>query len=195
MARLLREFVGLSYDPKLIKEAREQGRLPVLSGILQKAETKNQNGRLYTRPILEREVNNYSKIVSENRAIGTLDHEDAATISLEKVSHKVRKIWWEGNNVLGEIELLNTPKGKIAQDLLEGGVQFGISSRGCGEVEKNNEGIDVVGEDFLLISFDLVAEPSTPGAWMHLSEGKQININELPKAYRINRILNDILKK
>jgi len=194
MAKLLREFVSLSYDPKLIKEAREQGRLPVLSGILQKAETKNQNGRIYTRPVLEREVKNYSQIVSENRAIGTLDHEDAATISLEKVSHKVRKIWWEGNDVYGEIELLNTPKGKIAQDLLEGGVQFGISSRGVGETEKNNEGLDVVGEDFLLISFDLVAEPSTPGAWMHLSEGKQINVQSLPKAYRLNRLLNEILK-
>ncbi|MDP3763669.1 MAG: primosomal protein [bacterium] len=183
----------------MIKEAREQGQAIVLSGILQKAETKNQNGRIYGRGVLEREVKNYSQMVSENRALGTLDHEDSAQISLEKVSHKVRKIWWEGNNVLGEVEILNTPKGKIAQDLLSGGVQIGISSRGVGEVEKNNEGLDVVGEDFLLISFDLVAEPSTPGAWLNLKEGREIDIQNvyksLPKSVKINRILTEILSK
>lgn len=198
MSRLLREYVSLQYDPKVIKESRDHGQPIVLSGILQKADTKNQNGRLYPRNILEREIKNYSQIVSENRGLGTLDHEDSATISLEKVSHKVNKIWWEGNNVLGEVQLLDTPKGKIAQDLLAGGVQVGISSRGVGEVEKNNEGLDVVSEDFLLISFDIVCEPSTPGAWLHLREGKQIDIQnvykELSKCVRVNRILNDILK-
>ena len=194
MARLLREYVSLNYDQKLVKEAVEQNRPVVLAGILQKSDTKNQNGRLYTRNVLEREVKSYSQMVSENRALGTLDHEDSAQISLEKVSHKVRKIWWEGNNVLGELEILNTPKGKIAQDLLAGGVQIGISSRGCGEVEKNNEGLDVVGEDFVLISFDLVAEPSTPGAWLNLKEGKEINFSSLSKSVRLNRLLNEILK-
>ena len=194
MSKLLREFVSLPYDSKLIKEARDHGQPIVLSGILQRANVRNQNNRIYERKILEREINNYQKNVNENKAVGTLDHQDEATIALDRVSHKITKIWWEGDNVMGNVQLLDTPKGKIAQDLLSGGVQIGISSRGCGEVEKNSEGLDVVGEDFLLISFDLVAEPSTPGAWMHLSEGKQININELPKSYRINRILNDILK-
>ena len=194
MARLLREYVSLPYDQKLVKEAVQQNQSVVLSGILQKADTKNQNGRLYTRQVLEREVKNYSQMVNENRALGTLDHEDSAQISLEKVSHRIRKIWWEGNNVVGELEVLNTPKGKIAQDLLSGGVQIGISSRGCGEVEKNNEGFDVVGEDFVLISFDLVAEPSTPGAWLNLKEGREINFNSLSKSVRLNRLLNEILK-
>lgn len=193
MSKLLREYVSLAYDQKMVKEAREQGRPIVLSGILQKSDTKNQNGRLYTRNVLEREVKNYAQIVSENRGLGTLDHEDSAQISLEKVSHKVNKIWLEGNNVMGELQLLDTPKGKIAQDLLAGGVQVGISSRGCGEVEKNNEGIDVVGEDFILISFDLVAEPSTPGAWLNLKEGKEISFNSLPKSVKINQLLNEIL--
>ena len=195
MPRILREYVSLPYDQKLVKEAVQQNQSVVLSGILQKADTKNQNGRLYTREVLEREVKNYSQMVNENRALGTLDHEDSAQISLEKVSHKIRKIWWEGNDVYGELQVLSgTPNGKIALGLLQDGVQIGISSRGCGQVEKNNEGLDVVGEDFVLISFDLVAEPSTPGAWLHLKEGKEINLTSLPKSYRIRKILNDILK-
>ena len=169
--RLLREYVALPYDKKLVKESREQGRPIVLSGILQKADTRNQNNRIYEKKILDREIQSYAKAVSGSRAVGTLDHEDSAVINLENVSHIVRKIWWEGNDVKGDIEILNTPKGKIAQDLLEGGVQIGISSRGVGEVQKTNEGYDSVCEDFLLISFDLVQEPSTPNAWMHLKEG------------------------
>lgn len=194
MSKLLREFISLPYDSKLIKETREQGQPIVLSGILQKAEIKNQNGRWYGKKILEREIANYQKEVDQNRAVGTLDHQDEATVALERISHKINKIWWEGNNVMGEVQLLDTPKGKIAQELLAGGVQIGISSRGLGEVEKNNEGIDVVGEDFLLISFDLVAQPSTPGAWLNLREGKEINFSSLPRSVRINHILNEILK-
>lgn len=194
MARLLREYVSLSYDQKLIKEAREQGKPIILSGILQSADKRNQNNRIYPRKILEREVKNYSQVVNENRALGTLDHEDAATISLEKVSHKITKLWWEGNNVMGEVQLLDTPRGKIAQDLLAGGCAIGVSSRGVGEVEKNSEGLDVVSEEFLLVSWDLVCEPSTQNAWLSLKEGREIDLTSLPKSYRINKILNDILK-
>src|SRR3990167_3002632 len=194
MARILREYVSLNYDQKLVKEAREQGKPIILSGILQCADQKNQNGRSYPRSILEREVKNYSQMVEQNKALGTLDHEDSATISLEKVSHRVNKIWWEGDKVMGSIQLLDTPKGKIAQDLLAGNCMLGVSSRGVGEVQKNSEGVDVVDESFLLISFDLVNEPSTKGAWMHLSEGKEIELTSLPKSYRINKILNEVLK-
>lgn len=195
MARLLREYVSLQYDQKLIKESREQGKPVILSGILQSADKKNANGRLYPRSVLEREVKNYSQLVSENRGLGTLDHEDSATISLEKVSHKVTKLWWEGNNVCGEIQILSgTPNGKIALGLLEGGCAIGVSSRGVGEVEKNNEGIDVVSEEFLLVSWDLVCEPSTQNAWLSLKEGKEINLTSLPKSYRVHKIINDILK-
>ena len=187
--------MSLKYDSKLVKESREQGRPVVLSGIFQKADTLNQNKRIYPKEILEREIKNYSKIVNENRGIGCLDHEDQATISLEKVSHKVTKIWWEGNDVYGELEILTgTPNGQIALGLLEGNVQFAISSRSVGETEKTNEGYDRVKSDLLLLCFDLVAEGSTPNSWMHLKEGKEINLTSLPKSYRIQKILNDILK-
>jgi len=198
VAKLLREYVSLSYDKKLIKEAREQNKPVIVSGILQKADVLNQNRRVYPRSVLEREMRNYEKVVSENRAVGTLDHEDSSVISLENVSHVIRRVWWDGGDVKGDIELLNTPKGKIAQDLLEAGVVFGISSRGLGETQKSNEGYDLVSEDFMLICFDLVQEPSTPGAWMHLRESKNIDvgnvIKSLPKTYKINRILNEILR-
>lgn len=194
MTRLLKEYIALEYDSKLIKENREAGRPIVLNGIIQKSDTLNQNNRLYTKKILEREVSNYQKIVNENRALGTLDHEDSAQISLEKVSHKINKIWWEGNNVCGEIQLLDTPKGKIAQELVLGNCKLGISSRGLGEVHKNSEGVDVVDEDFSIISWDLVCEPSTPGAWLNLRESKEIDLTSVPKSYRIRKILNDILK-
>ena len=197
MSRLLREYISLSYDKNSIKEARAQGKPILLNGIFQKSDLKNQNNRIYPRSILEREINNYQKIVKENRAVGTLDHEDSSVINLKNVSHVVRELSFKGNDVVGTIELLNTPHGKIAQDLLEGGIQIGISSRALGETEKNIDGNDVVKEDLVLLSFDLVQEPSTPGAWLHLNESKQIDyrsvMQSLPKSYRINRILQEIL--
>lgn len=199
MAQLLREFVSLSYDKNSIKEARAQGKPILLNGIFQKANLLNANKRIYPRPILEREINNYQKVVKENRAVGTLDHEDTSVINLKNVSHVVREINWKGDDVCGVIELLNTPQGKIAQDLLEGGIQIGISSRALGETEKDHAGNDVVKEDLILLSFDLVQEPSTPGAWLHLQESKQIDhrsvMRSLPKSYRINRILQEILEE
>src|SRR5574342_302840 len=119
MAKLLREFVSLSYDKNSIKETRQAGKPILLNGIFQKAGVLNQNKRMYPRPILEREIENYQKVVKENRAVGTLDHEDTSVINLKNVSHVVREINWKGNDVVGVVELLNTPQGKIAQDLLE----------------------------------------------------------------------------
>jgi hypothetical protein len=197
MAKILREFLDLSYDKNVVKEAKEQ-RVPiVLKAILQRADALNQNKRVYPRAILEREVQNYSKAVQEGRATGELDHPDSSVVSLANVSHVIRSIDWNGNEVVGTIEILNTPKGKIAQDLMEGGVKLGISSRGIGDVQKNNEGHDIVDETFMLVAFDLVSEPSTHGAWLH--EGKQIDVlsvkNMVPKVDRVNRIVNEILKR
>jgi len=125
------------------------------------------------------------------------DHPDDAIVSLSNVSHIVRESWWNGDEVMGKVEILNTPKGKIIQELLSSGVKVGISSRGVGETQKNNEGFDVVDESFVLVAFDIVSEPSTHGAYLH--EGKNISLEDFKKSIskndRINRAVNDILGK
>jgi hypothetical protein len=194
--KLLREWIPLSYTPQLIREDREKnGGKIFLKGIIQKADTKNQNKRVYPRSILQREIENYTKAVRENRALGECDHPEASTVSLQNVSHIVREMWWDGNDVCGRIEILPTPKGKIVETLLESGVSLGISSRGVGSTEKTNEGVDEVQSDYQIICFDLVAEPSTPGAYLAISEGKTLMVPSLSKADRIFRALNDIVLK
>jgi hypothetical protein len=199
--RLLQSYEAFEYSPEMIKESKEQnGGKIILRGIMQKADTLNQNGRLYPRAILEREVRNYQKFIIENRALGELDHPDTSVINLKNASHIVREAKMEQDGtVRGAIELLDTPSGKIAQSLIESGVKIGISSRGVGSVSKTGNGEHFqVEADYNLVCWDIVGEPSTPQAFM-LPEGKQLNafeINQLfTKSDRIDRILNDILSK
>lgn len=194
--KLLREWVQLDYSSSLIKESREKngGKL-MLQGIIQKSDQKNQNKRIYPNAVMRREVENYGKLVRENRAVGELDHPDSSTVSLDRVSHIIREIWWEGNDVKGRIEVLSTPKGKILESLLDSGVTIGISSRGLGSTEKNNEGYDVVQDDYQMICFDIVSEPSTPGAYL-MPEGKNLELDTrriFTRGDRIFRALNDII--
>ena len=169
----------------------------LLKGIIQKADTLNQNGRVYPLSILEREVRNYQKFIIENRATGELDHPDASVINLKNVSHIVREAYIESGTVIGVIEVLSkVPSGAILAGLVESGVKIGISSRGVGSTRKQGE-YHVVQDDFQLICFDMVSEPSTPGAFM-IPEGKLIeNVQELNRMFtrsdRVDRILNDIL--
>ena len=164
----------------------------ILSGKLQEADCKNGNGRIYSESILKREVQNYQKIVKEQRAVGELDHPESSVVSLERVSHRVTDIWMEGPAVMGKLKVMDTPAGKTLRALVEGGCQMGISSRGVGTVSEN-AGTTHVNEDFQLICFDMVSEPSTPGAYMGLSESKIQMDKVFTKADRINRALNDIL--
>jgi hypothetical protein len=169
---------------KQLQESREQndGKI-ILKGILQKADTLNQNGRVYPRNILEREVENYQKYILEHRATGQCDHPDDSVVALKEVSHNIIKTWWEGNVVLGKIEILNTPNGKILQTLIEDGIKLGISSRGVGSTEKDGD-YYTVQDDFQLICWDFVSEPSTPGAFMlpehaaYMPEGKELKMND-----------------
>ena len=193
---LLREWIALETKPGLIKESREQngGKL-ILQGVIQRAEMKNQNKRIYPRGILMREVENYQKAVRENRAVGELDHPESSTVSLKNVSHGIREMRWDGDTVIGRIEVLPTPQGKILESIIDSGVTIGISSRGVGSTEKTNEGCDMVQHDFQLICFDIVSEPSAPGAYL-FSEGKQYSTDiRFNKADRIYRALNDIVRK
>jgi len=189
---LLREWYALECTADAINESRNKnGGKILLPAILQKSGTKNQNGRIYPNEILQREVLNYEKVVRENRALGELDHPETSTVALDKTSHIVREIFWEGDVVRGMVEVLNTPKGKILESLLESGVRIGMSSRGVGSTESTNEGTDVVQDDYQLICFDAVSEPSTPGAFMN--ESVEVDVKRIwSKADRIYRALNDI---
>jgi hypothetical protein len=191
---VLQEFMNLDYSDDLLTEDEREGNKNgihlVLAGKIQSAGKKNGNGRIYPRPILEREMKNYTKLVKEGRAIGELDHPDSSVVELKNASHLITEVWWNGDDVMGKMKILNTPAGKIAKDLVKGGVQLGISSRGLGSTRQEG-GTTMVEDDFQLLCFDLVSEPSTSGAFL-VAEGKQIKTN-LTKADRINRALNDVL--
>jgi len=194
--RLLNSYEVFDYTSEMIKESREKNNGKVMmKGILQKADTLNQNGRIYPVSVLEREIRNYQKFIIENRALGELDHPDSSVVNLKNVSHLVREAHLEGGTVYGTIEVLDTPSGKILQSLVESGVRLGISSRGVGSTKKQGD-YHVVQDDFQLICWDYVLEPSTPGAFM-LPEGRIISSEELQKVFnksdRIDRILNDII--
>ena len=160
----------------------------ILSGVMQMSETLNGNGRVYPHKIMMREVENYRKLVKERRAVGELDHPDDSVINLKNASHVVTDIWMDDNKVFGKIEVLPTPSGTILRNLVESGIKMGISSRGMGSVSESN-GKTVVQDDFQLICFDMVSEPSTPGAFM-MKEAKQF-----PNIYtaqdKINRLMNN----
>jgi len=164
----------------------------ILSGIMQKSDTQNGNGRVYPHNVLMREVKNYQKLVKERRALGELDHPEDSVINLRNASHMVTDVWWNGSDVMGKVQVLNTPSGNILRSLVESGVKLGISSRGMGSVSEN-QGATMVEDDFQLICFDFVSEPSTPGAFM-MKEAKELqNPNIFNRSDKINRLLNDII--
>jgi hypothetical protein len=199
MAELLREFYelcegGVCQD--LLTESEKQyvrnGGM-MLSGKLQEADVQNGNGRVYPMNIMEREVKKYAQLVEDNRALGELDHPDSSIINLANVSHMVTKVWMENKSVMGKIKVLDTPSGQILRALVESGVKTGISSRGMGSVTEH-QGKTMVEDDFQLICFDIVSEPSTPNAFMGLSENKLRN-GRVFKNNKIISLLNGILEK
>jgi hypothetical protein len=196
--KLLTEYTNFNYDSDVILEAKKENGALLLSGPLQKANTLNQNGRIYPFDILKREVENYQKFIKEGRALGELDHPDSSVVSLVNVSHCVRKAYMEGDTVFGTIEVLSTPKGQILQSLIESGIKIGISSRGVGSTRRRGEHQEVQ-DDFQLICWDIVSEPSTPGAFVikearDLTEKEILQLNEFfSKDDRVYRELNNIL--
>ena len=194
--KLITEWSAWEYDKeKTINEASSNGGRYIMRGILQKANTLNQNGRVYPIDILEREVRNYQKFIAENRALGELDHPDSSVVELKNASHIVREAYMQGDICYGSVEILDTPSGKILKSLVDSGVTLGISSRGVGSTRKEGD-YQVVQDDFQLICWDFVTEPSTPGAFM-MKEGKEINESDLnrhfTKSDRVDRIFNDII--
>ncbi len=200
--KLLTEYINFDYgadDSSVILEAKQEDGKLLLSGPLQKANTLNQNGRIYPFDVLKREVGNYQKFINEGRALGELDHPDSSVVSLANVSHCVRKAYMDGDTVYGTIEVLNTPKGMILKSLIESGIKIGISSRGVGSTRRRGEHQEVQ-DDFQLICWDIVSEPSTPGAFV-MKEARdltQAEITELNNYFsrddKIHRELNNILR-
>ena len=160
----------------------------ILSGVIQRSDARNGNGRIYPHTILEREMKRYKSLVEQRMALGELDHPEHSMIALDKVSHLVTEVWWNGKDVMGKIEVLNTPKGKILQELVNANVKIGISSRGTGSV-REVRGDTIVEEDFNLICFDIVSEPSTHGAFMSRQN------ESLTRGNRIDTIIQEILNR
>jgi hypothetical protein len=178
----------------LLTESKVKPGVFEVTGIMQRAGAKNQNGRIYKREILEEEVKNYvENFVKVGNAYGELDHPESPIVSLKNASHVVKELWWEGDDLMGKVELLNTPSGNIVKEILRGGHTIGISSRGTGSVQQTNEGTLMVQDDFELVCWDFVSNPSTQGAFMNpisLNEGKQV----VGKYDRLDSIINNILR-
>ena len=173
MKQVIVDYIPFNITPTQINEAMKEnnGKL-VVKGVLQRAEAKNQNGRVYPRNILVRESKKYDEnFVKQNRALGELDHPDSSVVNLQNVSHNVKEMHFEGDNLVGTVEILTTPSGNILRELFKNGIKLGISSRGLGSVEMvqeaNGDTVSKVGDDFELIAFDFVSNPSTHGAFLH----------------------------
>ena len=198
---LLTEHIPFIVNRKLIEESISKNQPLVVTGVIQRAEAKNQNGRIYPKEILEREIQNYIEgPVRESRALGELDHPESSVINLQNVSHNITKVWWDGDDVMGEVEVLSTPAGNILKELFRNGITVGISSRGMGSVQESGNGTVEVQEDFELLCFDFVSTPSTHGAFMkpagraikELQEGIASSVSEY-KYTNVNNIIRDII--
>lgn len=195
---LLTDYTIFEVSPQMITESEQtnSGRV-IVSGVLQRANAKNQNGRVYPKDILAREVAQYAKVqIAENRALGELDHPESSVVNLQNVSHNIRKVWWSGDDVMGEVEVLGTPSGNILKELLKAGIKLGISSRGLGSVKEVNEetGTVAVQDDFELVCWDFVSNPSTHGAFMApVNESVTKSKTVLNKYDNINNIMNQML--
>ena len=193
MKQVLIETIPFKVAPiQLIEGLKAPSGNPMVQGILATAEVKNGNGRYYPREIWEREMDKYNQVIEENRATGELDHPDSTIISLKNVSHIIREVWWDGDKVIGKLEILPTISGNILKALIENNVQVGVSSRGMGSLKEINEGTLEVQDDFELLCWDFVSTPSNPGSYMQLvKEGKE-NLPE-NKFVKVNSLLTEIL--
>ncbi len=192
---LLIEYSIFSPKSTSLTEGLKGSRNLIVEGVVQRADSKNQNGRVYPKDILEREVEKYIQgPVTENRALGELDHPESMVINLKNVSHNIKKLWWNGDDLMGKVEVLPTPSGNILKELFLNKITVGISSRGMGSVQSLGEGTVEVQDDFELLCWDFVSTPSTQGAFMTptgLSEGYKPQHNN--KYSKINTLVSDII--
>ena len=200
MARqLIVDYLPFEITREQINESLKEnnGKL-VVRGVLQRADTKNQNGRVYPKEILMREAKKYfENFINQKRAMGELDHPESSVVNLANVSHNITEMNWNGDDLVGTVEVLGTPSGNILGELFKAGIKLGISSRGMGSVETVNEDEDSqeVQNDFELIAFDFVSNPSTHGAFMYpMHEGVEPKVVRDTKYGKVEAVINDILR-
>ena len=174
-------------------ESKVTGGNPMVEGILATAEVKNGNGRYYPKSIWKREIDKYMDSVKNSRALGELDHPESTVINLKNVSHNIKDLWWDGDYIMGKIEILPTPSGNILKALIDNGIQVGVSSRGMGSVKQMGETLEVQ-DDFELLCWDFVSTPSNPGSWMHPSRLNESIEKGSTKDYtKANEIIRELL--
>jgi len=193
MKQVLIETIPFNVSPiQLTEGMKAPSGNPMVEGILATAEVKNGNGRYYSKDLWEREIDKYMDVVKGNRATGELDHPESTIINLKNVSHIIRQIRWEGDKVIGKIEILPTTSGNILKALIDNNVMVGVSSRGMGSLKEMNEGTLEVQDDFELLCWDFVSTPSNPGSYMNLvREGKENNV--VNPYNKVNSLLTEIL--
>ena len=192
MSVLLTETHLFKVNPTSLTENKVSKRgLPLVEGILATAEVKNGNGRYYSKDLWEREIDKYMPLVKEHRAMGELDHPESSVINLKNVSHNISDMWWDGDNVMGKIEILPTPSGNILKALIDNGITVGVSSRGMGSLKQMGEVMEVQ-DDFELLCWDFVSTPSHPDSFMHLvNEG--LDFSKQTDYKKVNSIISEIL--
>ena len=199
MKQLIVDYLPFEILPEQINESMKDnnGKL-IVRGVLQRAESKNQNGRIYPKEILVREAKKYQEeFIDQRRAMGELDHPESSVVNLQNVSHNVKEMHFEGDNLMGTVEVLGTPSGNILKELFKSGIKLGISSRGMGSVESVNEGeAQEVQPDFELIAFDFVSNPSTHGAFLHpIKESVEKMVGRTCGDYcKVESVINDIMR-
>ena len=191
MKKLLIETHTVKISPSQLTENvnKESGNL-LVEGILATAEVKNGNGRYYSKQLWDREMDKYNELIEQRRSMGELDHPESTVINLKNVSHLISEYWWDGDNVMGKIEILPTPSGNIVKELIKSGVTVGVSSRGMGSLEESG-GVMEVQDDFELLCWDFVSTPSNPGSYMTtLNEGKNVVTYDYTN---VNKVIHEIL--
>tara|TARA_R100001460_G_scaffold98879_1_gene141921 strand:- start:134 stop:742 length:609 start_codon:yes stop_codon:yes gene_type:complete len=189
---LLIETTPFKANPiKLTENVNKENGNLLVEGILATAEVKNGNGRYYSKSLWDREMEKYNELIEQRRSCGELDHPESTVVNLKNVSHLINDYWWDGDNVMGKIEILPTPSGNILKELIKSGVTVGVSSRGMGSLEQRGDLMEVQ-DDFELLCWDFVSTPSNPGSYMHeiIKEGKEKFIYDYTN---VNKILHEIL--
>ena len=191
MKQVLIETISFSPKTSLSEGKKSENGNPVVEGILATVEVKNGNGRYYSRDLWQREMDKYNEIIKENRAVGELDHPESSVVNLKNVSHNIKDTWWDGDNIMGKIEILPTPSGNILKSLIDNGITVGVSSRGMGSLRPMGE-VQEVQDDFELLCWDFVSTPSNPGSYMSLvSEG--LEFKTASPYTKVNSIIHEIL--
>ena len=187
---LLIETHAFNVSPQQLNENISDAGNLLVEGVLATAEVQNGNGRYYAKSLWEREMDKYKELIEQRRSMGELDHPESSVVNLKNVSHLITEFWWDGDNVMGKIEILPTPAGNILKEIIKSGVTVGVSSRGMGSLEQRN-GMMEVQDDFELLCWDFVSTPSNPGSYMHtIKEGKESKMYDYT---RVNQIVTEIL--